>query len=704
MTPLLRRSPILLFLALAATATAADASSRPTPVPVIFDTDMAGDCDDAGALAVLHALADAGETRLLAVLVNSGDESLASAAAVDAINTYYGRGDIPIGTGKHIPKRPRGHSPYAPALRDGFPNDIGPDPDAPDALAVFRRTLAAQPDGSVVVCSVGAFSNLRDLMESGPDAACPLPGLDLVKKKVRECVLMAGEFPRSRSFDWNTRLDVTAAIAFVDGWPTPSLWTGAEVGHEIFTGPQLLPAPAANPVRRAYELRPTYGRPSLERGRPSYDQTAVLLAVRGAQPQYWKVVQGGRVVIDSEARTAWQPGRETQHRYVQVAGDPAALAGVIGELMARPPVKATADRVLQGLVPVTAPQVKGSHDAEMALVGDRAYIVAEVNDVRPGEAAGWPEIYSAMSIVNLKTLAVERVIPFARGGQAFDNVTLPEGSCFVPRILAKDDRTLRCFFAMEHPGKGEAQTWFIDYDIPAGTFEKALHKARLKTAAGTFDMQPGPFHADAAAKGFSRPAKDYGLYLFDSFKIFDGRLHVALNNFPVGQNALALVHDDLATFEVLGHYNEPQTAQLSESAVNRLPDGTWMAICRNDKGNYHFTTSPDGRTWAEGREMPFVPNGANSKPTFDRIGGVYWLGWQDSARVGGVGRSVFNVDVSRDGRAWERKYRFETEKSFQYPTFREHRGAVYVAVTQGDSSPSRKERIMFGKVEDLARP
>ena len=29
------------------------------------------------------------------------------------------------------------------------------------------------------------------------------------------------------------------------------------------------------------------------------------------------------------------------------------------------------------------------------------------NDRRPGEGAGWPEIYSALSIVNLKTLALE---------------------------------------------------------------------------------------------------------------------------------------------------------------------------------------------------------------------------------------------------------------------------------------------------------
>jgi hypothetical protein len=92
-------------------------------------------------------------------------------------------------------------------------------------------------------------------------------------------------------------------------------------------------------------------------------------------------------------------------------------------------------------------------------LGDRAYVVAEVNDVRAGEGGGWPEIYCAMCIVNLKTLGVERIIEFAHSEQKFENVTLPRGACFVPRILVKDQRTLRCYFATEHPGKGEAQMW-----------------------------------------------------------------------------------------------------------------------------------------------------------------------------------------------------------------------------------------------------
>lgn len=359
------------------------------------------------------------------------------------------------------------------------------------------------------------------------------------------------------------------------------------------------------------------------------------------------------------------------------------------------------DEVLARLVNVSAPRVKGAHDAEFVCVGQRAYVVAEVNDTKPGESADWPFIYATLSVVNLKTLALEKCIDFARGQQRFDNQTLPPGACFVPRIIQKDADTLRCFFTSEAPGKRQSQMWYRDFHLKSGEFAATIHKAKLRTAAGTFDMQPQFFHADAAAQGFRRRAADCSFFLFDSFKVIDGRTYVAINNFGGKQNALAVLHDDCETVEVIGHYNEPQSQQLSESAVNRLPDGTWMAICRNDAGNYHFTNSPDGKSWSVGRPLPIVPNGANSKPTFDKFGGVYYLGWQEATRIQGVSRSVFNVEISRDGRQWERKYRFETPKSFQYPTFHEHQGVVWLCVTQGDKDPSRKERIMFGKLEDV---
>ena len=359
------------------------------------------------------------------------------------------------------------------------------------------------------------------------------------------------------------------------------------------------------------------------------------------------------------------------------------------------------DLVLQRLTRVTAPHVKGAHDAEFVCVGGRAYIVEHDNDLQPGHGAGKAQ-YCVLSIVDLKTQAIEKVVPLAKSEEVFENVTLPVGACFVPRILQKDASTLRCYFTSENGNKREAQMWYRDFDLQTDSFEKRLHKAKLKTRAGVFDMQPVHFHADAQAAGFQRPAQRFGLYIFDSFKQFDARRYVTLNNFPGKQNALALVHKDLETFELLGHYNEPQEAQLSESAVNRLPDGTWMAICRNDAGNYHFTTSTDGRQWTAGRELPFVSGGLNSKPIFEQFDGAYYLGWQENTKVGTCNRSVFNMDVSMDGKNWERKYRFETPESFQYPSLHEHEGVVWIAVTQSDHGGTT-DRIMFGKLEDSGK-
>ena len=87
-----------------------------------------------------------------------------------------------------------------------------------------------------------------------------------------------------------------------------------------------------------------------------------------------------------------------------------------------------ANRVMERLVKVTALQVKGAHDAEFVCVGDRAYIVASANDVQAGENAKWPFMYVTMSIVNLKTLKLEKVIDFAKGEQAFENEMLPVGA------------------------------------------------------------------------------------------------------------------------------------------------------------------------------------------------------------------------------------------------------------------------------------
>ena len=367
--------------------------------------------------------------------------------------------------------------------------------------------------------------------------------------------------------------------------------------------------------------------------------------------------------------------------------------------------KSEADKAMAGMIQVTGPEVKGAHDSDLVMVGDRAFVVALANDVKPGHGAKEAQ-YCTMSVVNLRTLQVEQRIPIAKSQQAFANHTLPVGACFVPRILQLNTTTLRCFFVCEdQSGRGQAQVWYRDFDLLSLAFSPEIHQMKVKTAAGTFDLEPKVFHDDAVAQGFRQKLVKFGLYLIDSFKVIDGRTYAVINNYPGAQNALAVLNDSRDTLEVLGHYNEPAALRLTESSVNRLPDGTWLAICRAESGdrNYVFSTSKDGRTWTQGEPRSFVTKGSNSKPTFDKFNGVYYLGWQEASRMQdgrGVGRKIFNIEISRDGVTWERKFRFETEDSFQYPTFRQHAGAVWFSVTQGTRDSS--DRIMFGRLETLS--
>ncbi|MFN9968272.1 MAG: hypothetical protein ACK58T_00100, partial [Phycisphaerae bacterium] len=66
--------------------------SAPPAVPVIFDTDIGNDVDDVLAMGVIHSLETRGVLRLCAVTITKDHPQCAP--FVDAVNTFYGRGDI----------------------------------------------------------------------------------------------------------------------------------------------------------------------------------------------------------------------------------------------------------------------------------------------------------------------------------------------------------------------------------------------------------------------------------------------------------------------------------------------------------------------------------------------------------------------------------------------------------------------------------
>lgn len=63
--------PVVCWTMLIFGVVAQDAHEPKPPVKIIFDTDMDSDCDDVGALAMLHVMTDQGESENLATMVSS---------------------------------------------------------------------------------------------------------------------------------------------------------------------------------------------------------------------------------------------------------------------------------------------------------------------------------------------------------------------------------------------------------------------------------------------------------------------------------------------------------------------------------------------------------------------------------------------------------------------------------------------------------
>lgn len=310
----------LLCLMFTVTLTIASLSSAAEPVRLIFDTDMGNDVDDALALGVIHALQSRRECELLAVTLTKDNDLCAP--YVDAINTFYGRGDVPIGvvkggmtpqTGKYLPlaqQRDEGK------LR--YPRDLNSSKEAPEATHLLRKILSEQPDGSVIIAQVGFSTNLVRLLGSKPDQHSKLSGSELVAKKVKMLSIMAGAFTtirgNKRFLEYNVVKDIPSAKTIAKEWPTPIVYSGFEIGISI-------PYPSESieqdyrytehhPLAESYHL---YDPPPHDR--PTWDLTSVLYAVypdRG----FFNTSPPGKVTVEDDGFTRFDADANGMHRYL----------------------------------------------------------------------------------------------------------------------------------------------------------------------------------------------------------------------------------------------------------------------------------------------------------------------------------------------------------------------------------------------------
>ena len=315
----------------------------PAPIDIIYDTDMHSDCDDAGALAVLHAFADEGLVTILGVVHTS--PAPYGPQCVTAINGYYDRGDIPVGgmtwkdyaTAPHYEKYRKGAAyiensgrDYLPVIAREFP--LKSERIILDSVLLYRKLLSGVDDNSVVICAVGQLTGLAGLLESEGDGFSPLSGLELVKQKVRLLVTMArGDWPEGRdTFNWIC--DIPSAAKVINNWPVAM--AVMPHGETILTGGKLVAeSPKENPVRRIYEI---YVKKE-DHLRSSWDQCAVYYAVKG--PDALFKPRTGRI-LQMDPKTGkhnWVPDDTSEQVYIEQQADDETVAAVIEELMCRTP-------------------------------------------------------------------------------------------------------------------------------------------------------------------------------------------------------------------------------------------------------------------------------------------------------------------------------------------------------------------------------
>lgn len=292
---------------------------------------MGPDYDDVGAIALLHALADSGYANILATVASTKYEGVA--AVFNVLNTYFKRPGLIIGVpkGNALELKDRQH--WTDTILHKYPHIIKNNSDVPGATEVYRKVLASQADKSVIIVTVGFLTNLSYLLKSPADEYSSLSGKELVKQKVKQLVCMAGSFPGGSEF--NVNRDAAASQFVFTNWETPVLFSGVEIGSKIKTGLPLVNNRMIknSPIKDVFRICIPLD-PQDSAGRMSWDETAVLVAIKGYKP--WWGIKKGRIIVAENGSNTWSK-KSSRHSFLVEARSPAVVEELINKLIMHQP-------------------------------------------------------------------------------------------------------------------------------------------------------------------------------------------------------------------------------------------------------------------------------------------------------------------------------------------------------------------------------
>ncbi|WP_158785502.1 hypothetical protein [Granulicella sp. L46] len=299
--------------------------------PMIFDDD--GPVMDVGAVTnygVFYKMIDKGWIKPLATIADSSN--VLSAPGIYALASYYRHTEIMIGANQqNTPDSPlctklgcndstwnkvwlTKFNPKASDTRAGYP----------DCASLYRKALSAQPDHTTVIVETGFATCLVQVLNSPADSISSLTGAQLFKTKVKELVVMGGDYPKGA--EWNFQSDAVDYASLFTRWTRqngypPIYIVGWSLGNIACSGAPADASIETNPVRNAVNAAHQSDMDCVTGAqRPVWDQLALMYGAWGTKlgkTTFFTVSAGGTNTVNpSDGTNSWSAATNSGHYYL----------------------------------------------------------------------------------------------------------------------------------------------------------------------------------------------------------------------------------------------------------------------------------------------------------------------------------------------------------------------------------------------------
>ena len=300
-------------------------------VKIILNTDLGCDVDDVGAVALLNTFSNLKETTVLGITHCTSNKY--AVYCTEIINDYYNNNfRLGVYNGEEFLEKDN----YAEKVSEKFYKGPMSDWKYQDSLELLVKTLYDATDNSITLVNIGQLNIFNKLLEFKPSSIIPVSGYELLKKKVKECIIMGGYFNKPEKpiifegaeyiTEYNIVTDIPSSKNFIENSPCKITFIDFYLGLCIKTmQPLLIEDNENNPITYAYKV---YGKGARE----SWDLLTIYYAVR-CLDNIFTQSELGNVIVTKIGETKFISDPNGRHRYLKFKQKPEVIKQMLDTLI-----------------------------------------------------------------------------------------------------------------------------------------------------------------------------------------------------------------------------------------------------------------------------------------------------------------------------------------------------------------------------------